>query len=444
MYIKSMVGKLRNLLKNPIFSGLFFVSFGNVATSFLSYYFNFLIQSLFPGFADFGDFVFILTFLGLSMIIPGSVLGTLNIIVTELKVKNEYAKLTLLYIRMIVLFSLIGLAIGTFILITSSQIAEIFKIQNVFYVQLLGVLVFLSTAGSPLNSFLYGLLKFKSYSVTIFCGALFKIMFTLFFYNLGYGFVSILYGFILSYISGFILGNLFLITHFDTKYKIANISDYTKRLILFSLPMFFIITGSAVLNQLDFMIIKNKFDVLSSGIYGYLTNFGKIFYFGSLIFCGAMAPQVTEALNKKENYFKILFFYLKLVLTVVIVGLVLMGVFTKQFLDFFIFITSNLGLKIDSLMMFYQVIEYIPLYTVFIGIYIIINFLIIFLIATSTYKIYASFIVSVILQAVLIFVFAYDIYTTIYCNIIVSSILLCYLIYEIYKGYVNFSNSSNL
>jgi len=439
-----MVGKIRNLIKNPIFTGLFFVSFGNIVGSFLSYYFNFLIQSLFPDFIDFGDFVFILTFLTLSQVIPGSVSGTLNLIVTELKVKNEFAKLTLLYIRMLVLFSLVGLIIGLFVFVTANQISETFQISNVLYIQLLAVLIFTSTASIPNMSFIYGLLKFKSFSLIAISASLLKILFTLYFYNLGFGFLSILYGFISGSIVVFVLGILLLVSHFDPKYKLTNVSDYTKKLILFSVPMFFILTGSSILNQIDFIIIKNKLDASVAGMYGYLGNFGKIFYFGSLIFVGAMAPQITEALNKRENYFKILFFYLKLVLIFVSGGVVALGIFTKQFLDLFVFISSYLGLKLSALVKFYEVMEYIPYYTMFIAVYILINFFVIFMIAVSSFKIYVSFIISVITQGLLIFTLANDIYTTIYCNLFVSAALLIYLIYEIYQRYLNFNNSSDL
>ena len=439
-----MVGKIRYLFKNPLFSGLMIVSTGNIISSFLSYYLNFLVQSLFPNFSDFGDYVFILTFLTLTQIIPGSVSGTLNLIVTELKVKNEYAKLTALYIRMVILFSLVGLVIGFFIFVLSNQLSEIFQVKNSVYLQLLGILIFLATAGIPQQSFLYGLLKFKSFSFNIVATILVKIFFTLYFYNLDWGFISIIYALIAGSIFSIITGNLLLITHFDPKYMLNSVSEYTKRLILFSLPMFFILTGTAVLNQIDFIILKGKLASDISGMYGYLTNFGKIFYFGSLIFCGAMAPQITESYNKKENYFKILFFYLKIVLSIVLSGLVVLVFFTRQFLDLFILITSNLGLRLSSLVKFYDVIDYIPLYSVFISIYILINFLVIFLIATSYFKIYFSFIISILLQAILIFTLSNDIYTTIVINILVSSFLLVYLIYETFKGLSNFNHSSRL
>lgn len=439
-----MIGKIKNLSKNPLLSGMLIVSIGNVLSSFFSYYFNFLIQSLFPGFHDFGDFVFVLTFLTLSQIIPGSISSTLNLIVTELKVKNEFAKLTLLYIRMLVLFSIVGFAIGFFVFVISNQISSTFQIQNVIYIQLLGVLIFLATASIPVGSFLYGLLKFKSYSFLLVTNVIIKIVFTIYFFNQGYGFVSIFYGFIIGLVVSFILGNILLISHFDPKYKNHNISDYSKRLLFFSLPMFFILTGSSILNQLDFMIIKSKLDVISSGTYGYLINIGKIFFFGSFIFTGAMIPQVSESLNKKENYFKVFFFYSKVILAVILVGFLAMGVFTKEFLDLFIMITSKVGLSYNSLRMFYEVINYIPLYIIFTSIYILINFLVMFLIATSTFRIYISFIVSVLMQAILIFTLANDINSIIYCNILVSSLLLIYLIYEIYRKYISFNNSSNL
>lgn len=439
-----MVGKLRNLIKNPIYNGLFIVTAGSVISTFLSYYFNFLTQSLFPDFSEFGDFVFITTMLAFSQIIPMSISGTLNLIVTELKVQNEYAKLTLLYIKMMVLFSLVGFVIGFFVFSISNQISIVFQVKNVYYIQLLGLLIFLATASIPQGSFLYGLLKFKASSILVVLNVSLKILFMIYFYNQGFGFVSVLYSFIICYVIGFVLGNLFLTVHFDKNYKLNDVSQYTKKLIMFSLPLFFILTGTSILNQLDVIILKNRLTTDLSGMYGYLNNFGKIFYFGSFLFIGAMAPQITESYNKKENYFKIFKFYFKIVLSIVSLGLLTLIFFAKDFLDIFIHFSTYIGLRQSSLANFYSILEYIPLYSIFISVYIFVNFLVIFLIAVSAFRIYIAFILAVLLQGLLIFVFANDIYTAIYCNLLVSSLLLTYLIYEIYKKYISFNNSSDL
>lgn len=439
-----MVGRIRNLSKNPIFNGLFIVTSGSILTTFLSYYYNFQTQSLFPGFAEFGDYVFIITLLTISQIIPASVSGTLNLIVTELKVKNEYAKLTLLYIKMLVLFSLVGFVLGFFVFSISNLISDIFQVKNVYYIQLLGLLIFLSTASIPHSSFLYGLLKFKSSSFLGVFGSILKIVLLVYFYNLGFGFVSILYSFIFAITVNFILGNLLLVTHFDKNYKLNDVSLYTKKLIMFSLPLFFILTGTSILNQLDIIFLKTRLTTELSGMYGYLNNFGKIFYFGSFLFIGAMAPQITESYNKKENYFKIFWFYFKIVFSIVSLGLITLVFFAKEFLDMFIYFSAYIGLRQSSLLNFYSILEYIPLYSVFISVYVFVNFLVIFLIAVSAFRIYVAFISAVLLQGLLIFVFANDIYTAIYCNLLVSSLLLAYLIYEIYKKYTSFNNSSNL
>ncbi len=439
-----MVGKIKDIAKNPIYNGLFIVTGGSIISTFLSYYFNFLTQSLFPNFAEFGDFVFITTMLTFSQVIPMSISGTLNLIVTELKVKNEFAKLTLLYIKMVVLFSLVGFVLGFFVFSISNQIAVIFQVKNVYYIQLLGLLIFLATASIPQGSFLYGLLKFKASSFLGVLAVSLKILLMIYFFNQGYGFESILYAFIVSYALNFIFGNLFLIVHFDKNYKLNDVSLYTKKLIMFSLPLFFILTGTSVLNQLDVILLKNRLTSEMSGMYGYLNNFGKIFYFGSFLFIGAMAPQITESYNKKENYFKILFFYFKIVFSIVSLGLITLVFFAKDFLDIFIYFSAYIGLKQSSLLNFYSILEYIPLYSIFISVYVFVNFLVIFMIAVSTFRIYIAFVLAVFLQGLLIFVSASDIYTAIYCNLLVSSLLLSYLIYEIYRKYVSFNNSTNL
>jgi O-antigen/teichoic acid export membrane protein len=213
---------------------------------------------------------------------------------------------------------------------------------------------------------------------------------------------------------------------------------------MFSLPLFFIITGTSILNQLDIIFLKTRLSTELSGMYGYLNNFGKIFYFGSFLFIGAMAPQITESFNKRENYFKIFLFYFKIVFSTVSLGLIVLIFFAKEFLDLFIFFSAYIGLKQSSLANFYAILEYIPLYSIFISVYVFVNFLVIFLIAVSAFRIYIAFLLAVLMQGLLIFVFANDIYTAIYCNLFVSSLLLIYLIYEIYKKYISFNNSSNL
>lgn len=125
-------------------------------------------------------------------------------------------------------------------------------------------------------------------------------------------------------------------------------------------------------------------------------------------------------------------------------GLITLVFFAKEFLDIFIYFSAYIGLRQSSLLNFYSILEYIPLYSVFISVYVFVNFLVIFLIAVSAFRIYVAFISAVLLQGLLIFVFANDIYTAIYCNLLVSSLLLAYLIYEIYKKYTSFNNSSNL
>ena len=164
-----MLNKLiSNILKNSVFSGMLLVSVGSVISTFFSYYFNFYIQSIFPSFVDYSNFTFIITFITISQLIPLAISGSLSIIVTELKVKNEFKILTMLYLKMVLMFSLIGLIMCLLVLVLSNQISVVFKIDNIYLIQLLAVSLFFSTASIPVSSFLYGLLRFKAHVLFIF------------------------------------------------------------------------------------------------------------------------------------------------------------------------------------------------------------------------------------------------------------------------------------
>ena len=445
MYTKKMLNKLiSNILKNSVFSGMLLVSVGSVISTFFSYYFNFYIQSIFPSFVDYSNFTFIITFITISQLIPLAISGSLSIIVTELKVKNEFKILTMLYLKMVLMFSLIGLIMCLLVLVLSNQISVVFKIDNIYLIQLLAVSLFFSTASIPVSSFLYGLLRFKAHvSLTVFSAAA-KLGIVYLLYTLNYGFLSIPYGIILTTLAAFTLGNIFLMVNFNHDFKGTSTSGLVKRVILFSLPLFFIVTGNGMLTQVDFLVIKSKFAGDLAGQYALLINIGKMLFFSSMIFLGAMSPQVTEAYNKRDGYFKVFFFYLKIVSLVVIAGLLVLGLFPVKFLDLFVALSSFIGLNLTSLNLYYSISNLIPLYAIFICLVILINFLVIFLVASSTTRIYISFILGLVTQIGLIEYFSYDLTSAIFCNIIAASILLFYLVFETYKKYESFHNSSSL
>ena len=429
---------------NSTISGMLLVTFGSIISTFFSYYFNFYIQSIFPNLTDYGNFVFVLTFLTLTQLIPLSISSSLSLLVTELKVKNEFKKLTMLYLRMNLLFGFIGGLVSLFTLFFSSQISSIFKVGDVFYIQLMAILIFISTLSIPVTSYLYGLLRFKSHTSLIVMISILKLVFVYFFYISGFGFLSVLYGLILSSASIILVGNFLLLSSFDKDYRASDITGLAKKVLFFSLPIFFIATGNGLITQIDFLLIKSKFATELSGQYGLLVNIGKIFYFSSIIFLGAMSPQITEAYNKRDGYFKIFFFYFKIVLALIAGGLIVFGLFPKSFLDIFVFLSSKIGLNLNSLNLYFQVSELIPSYAVFIALVILINFLVLFLIATSTTRIYIGFILATLLQILLIYFYSSDLYSVINCNIISASVLLGYLFFETYKKYESFHNSSSL
>jgi len=427
-----------------IFSGMLIVSAGSIVSNFLNYYFNFYIQSLFPDFSTYGNFAFLITIVTLSTTIPLAISGSLTLVVTELNVGKEYSKLTNLYIKMLVLFSLIGFFIGLLIFSLSEVLNSTFNVGNVYYLQVLSLIIFFSISTIPTGSFLLGMLRFKSASILGVFLPFLKIILVTFFYIQGFGFTSILYSLLGISVANFLVGNFLLLKNYDQEFKAATVNEYIRRVMLISIPILFISIGNSLINQVDLLIIKANLSEEIAGKYGYLTNIGKIYFFGSLLFTGAMAPQITDAYKQNKAYFNLMLFYLKIVGFIVSVGLIVFSVFTKQFLDSFVFLSSYIGLNVDSLKYYYQVSEFIPVYSIFIALCIFINFFVLFLVAISKVKIFIVFLISILFQTALITNFGRDIYSVVYCNIFIASLLLIYLIFEVYNNYVDINNRSRL
>jgi len=287
-------------------------------------------------------------------------------------------------------------------------------------------------------------MKFKSYSLIIISVVLLKIIGFGYFFSSGYGFNSIFYSFIVSGLFAIIFGLVMLISNLERpKVKISS-KKLIGKVFLFSLPLLFISLGRDLITYIDFLIIKSNLDSVVSGNYSLLINIGKIFLFGSLIILGVMMPQVADSYNKKENYFNKFKIYFFLELIIVFAGLIVFGLFPKKLIDFLIFFSNFIGLNVSSFSSYYNIVDVLPFYSIFISLVVLINLFTIFLIAVKRVEIFIIYILTLMLQFLGIFFFGTNILNVIICNIICASCLLGYLVIVTYKQYESFNNNSSL
>lgn len=441
-----MIKRFKNLIaeNKRLFSDMFLVTSATVVSSFLSYYLNFYVQSKFIDVVDFANFSLFITFISLVSLIPSTLSTSIIMTVTQLKSEEKFQELFDLLIKLLGIFLLIAFIFFLMVSKFQENLNALFKVdlENFFFYA--GLYLFVLILTVPLTGFIYGMMKFKSYSIVLIGVVLIKILGFGYFYSQGYGFNSIFYSFILSGFFAILFGIFALVSDLERpKIKISS-KKLIGKVFLFSLPLLFISLGRDMITYIDFLVVKSKLDVLVSADYSLLINIGKIFLFGSLIVLGVMLPQIADSFNKKENYFNKFKIYLYLEGVIVLVGIICFGLFPRYIVDFLIYFSNFIGLNSSSFVSYYNIVDVLPAYSIFISLVVLINLFTIFLIAVQRFYIFIIYILSISIQFIGIYFYGTDILNVIICNIISASCLLGFLIYATYKQYESFNNNSSL
>lgn len=427
-----------------LFSDMFLITVATFVSSFLSYYLNFYVQSLFVDISDFANYLLFITFISLITLIPTTLSTSIIVNVTELKSNNRDSELSSLFWKLMGVFLIISLFFFLGISKFDRELSQVFNISINNFFWFIGAYSLFLVISIPISAFIYGTMQFKVYSSLIIGLVLFKILGVGYFYNQGFGFESVFYGFIFSSIFFIIFGLLFLAFKLEKPdFKIKS-KPVIKKIFVFSIPLLFIAIGRDLISYVDFLIVKARFSEVISGNYSLLLNLGKVLLFGSLVILGVMLPQIADSFNRKENYFKKFKIYLYIELFIVFIGLLLFSIFPKFVIDVLIFISGYLGLNSTSFNSYYQILDLLPFYSIFIALVVMINFFTIFLTAIQKYHIFIYYILCLLIQATLLYFFASDILNVIIYNIICASLLMFYLIKVVYEQYKGFYYHSSL
>lgn len=441
-----MIQKLKEVIvtNKKLFSDMVLISLASVASSFLSYYLNFYVQSLYTDVIDFKNFTIFITFLSLIILIPNTFGTSIIIQVTELTTLKKTSQLFDLFWKLLGIFLLIGLIVLLIVNYFSKNLEFLFQVNVNNFFNLTSWYLLLMIIGIPIQAFIYGMMKFKAHVFLIISTIVVKIVGISYFFSLGYGFYAVFYGFIISGLYSIIFGLVSIFINLNLRVEKISSKDLIKKIFLFSVPILFISLGRDLLTYLDFLVVSSRFTQIEASKYALLMNLGKIFLFGSLIILGVMMPQIIDSFNRGENYFKKFKLYLFMETFIVTIGLIIFSVFPKYVIDGLILLTSFLGLSSGSLNSYYDVLSYLPLYSFFIALLVMINLFTIFLISIKRLSIFIFYIVTVLLQFLGASFFAKNIEQVIFCNIICSGLLLLYLIYVTQKKYEDFNNNSSL
>ena len=165
-------------------------------------------------------------------------------------------------------------------------------------------------------------------------------------------------------------------------------------------------------NNNDLILVRRYFNPEDSGYYAGTVTLGKIMLFGASSVVTVMFPKISGLKSKNENIKPMFWLFLKIQLALVAIGLFIFAVFPKLIaLAFF-------GTK------FLESVKYLPLFAVFVGLYILLNFLILFLFAVDITSLFYILFILVMTQTLLISNFHASIFQVITVNISIISVAL--------------------
>jgi O-antigen/teichoic acid export membrane protein len=409
--------RIRSIPSNTVFFGTITVTVGIFTGSI----FNYLLQFALARFLSVSDYGTFNAFLALINILsaPAAVLTTSLIKVTaELKAQERFDRLTQLFWRMVGVSLLLGFTISLVFIIGQGYFSASLNVADTrlfityaFWVSTVFLLL------TPL-SYLQGLTRFKAFAfVSAFHGFL-RFLIPVVLVALGYGLFGVFTGIAFSSILLFVTAYLLLKKNFRI-YQKESLGPFYKRMLAFSVPVLLTNLGMMLLNNLDIILVKSYFSQEMAGYYAGVVTIGKVLLFGAGTVVVIMFPQISEAFAKGTSYWPKFKSFLQLQVLILAAGLL---VFT---------LIPGLITRVMFGEKFLPAVPYVPLFSVFMGLYVLINFFVMFNLAIGRTKVFMLQVPTIIAQYLLIVLFHQNFYQVIWVNIFVSFALLVFLVIDL-------------
>ena len=399
-----------NTFKDNILSGTAIVTLGVLISSVFSYLLQFALARLLTV-SDYGTFNTLLSYYSIFTIPVTVVSLSLVKVSSELKVEERFDKLTQLFWSLVFISLAIGSIIFILLLAFRNYISVYSNINNPRLFVILGIFICVSFLLIAPSSYLQGLLRFKGFAFFAILGSFLRLMIPVIFVYFGLKVLGVYLGMAIAVIITFIFSILILKKNFKP-YRALNVNPEFKRLLKLSGSVFFINLGLLTLNNVDIILVKKYFEGDIAGYYSSMVTVGKVLLFGASAVTIVMFPQITQLYNSGKHVLATFRKFFLIQLLVVFVGVIVFSV-GSGFIVNLLFGPS-----------FLPAVVYLPKYSLFVGLYVLINFMVLFLLSVNRSKIFILQIPISVIQFVLLVVFHESISTVIDINIVVSVLLL--------------------
>lgn len=404
----------RKIFQNTAVSGTVVVTLGLFLGSVFSYLLQLTLGRLL-NVSDFGTFNTLLSLFLIVAVLSSTLSTALIKLVTDLKAEGKFDTLTLLFKNVTFFLLSFGLIVFLGFWVVAEFLSGFLRIYDILALLSFGAYVGFSFVIVVSAAYLQGLLRFKAFAFWSALTNFLRFLFPAILVLMGFGLAQVFMGMSLGIIVSYLISLVLLSKNFAVFEKVS-LNTYYKRLLVFAGTVLFVQLGSNLLSNVDMLLVKHFFMSETAGIYAGVVTVGKIILFGAGSVGVVMFPQISEAFAKKENYiakFKPLF---ALQLLFVVGGVLVFSVF-PGFITTFMF-----GAK------YAEAIKYIPLFSMFIGAYVLVNFMTLFFLAIEKTRVVLFQIPAVLLQIILITLFHASLRQVIIVNLCVVILLLVFLV----------------
>lgn len=407
---------IKNALKNPLFTGSFFLFSGGLLANFFNFLFN-LLMSRNLMVEEYGLLTSIVSLITLLAIPAGAVTPTVVSAAGDYFANNNTSHLHAFYIKLFKPLAISGILLLVLFFIFSRQAEEFFNIQNplLFFIAIICVLI--SYATTLNNSFAQANLAFRYLSFSNTVASFVKVGSAFILVIMGWGLYGAISGYVVSSLVLLIFGIYYLRNVIF--YKSANIPSISyKELISFGIPSAVVIFCLNAFISNDILLVKHLFSAYQTGQYAGLSLVGRVIFYISAPISTVMFPILINRYASKKNYKGVLY------LSILIVGAACLAItgFYALFPNFAIlfFLKNKEYLAIS---------QYLPLFGVFITLYSILSLFGYYFLSIKKTNFAWILLVGTVLQSVLIYLFHADFGQIIYSSIIVTGGLLCISLY---------------
>ena len=408
-----MIEKIKGMRSNKDVLDTVLVGGATLFGSVFSYLLQFVLGRKLSV-SDYGTFN---TLLSLSSIVGvfGAVFGTALIKVNaEIFAKKDNNKLKSLFIDSVRFSLIVGLVSFLIIFSLREFISNYLNIDDSFLITLFGVSIGLGFLAVVPNSYLQGTQEFKKYSFFHIFSLFLRFLIPTIFVFMGFGLRGVYSASPLSSITSFIFG-LFILGLNLKNLKKVDANDSLKKVFSLASSVVLVNFSMTALNNIDLIMVKRFFSAADAGYYAGTMTLGKILLFGAGAVSVVMFPKITALYAGGKSFMKSLKRFLILLISVLVIGVICYQIFPEIITKLFF------GRAFEDS------VKYLPLFSVFVALYVLINFLVMFFLAIDKRKVGLLLLPGIVIQYVALNFFHGSLWEVINVNIAISVMILVIL-----------------